>query len=230
MQKTWVFPTKGFVKVNVHAFTLPEPYPNGNDSCIRIMIRDHKGTIIVMVYGTIRNLTERANELWAILAGLKMAFLEGEEKVELESDNAGAVKEWEEWMWDYDRNHENVIQQLNQRKTDPNLSLVVRAVEPSQNALARYLAHMGSLQRTRLVIIRRLFGEVKELWSLDMGLGTTKGNFEAMSEEEYENWLWEDEEEEDQEAGVIEITDDEDEEAVAMLMDGVGQPGMGGRQ
>ncbi|WOG92490.1 hypothetical protein DCAR_0311759 [Daucus carota subsp. sativus] len=183
-----------------------------------------------MVSGTIRNLTERANELWALLAGLKMAFLEGEEKVELESDNAGAVKEWEQWMWDYDRNHENVIQQLNQRKTDPNLSLVVRSMEPSQNALARYLAHMGSLQRTRLVIIRRLFGEVKELWSLDMGLGTTKGNFEAMSEEEYENWLWEDEEEEDQEAGIIEIIDDEDEEAVAMLMDGVGQPGMGGRQ
>ncbi|WOH08711.1 hypothetical protein DCAR_0728158 [Daucus carota subsp. sativus] len=51
-----------------------------------------------------------------------------------------------------------------------------------------------------------------------------------MSEEEYENWLWEDEEEEDQEAGIIEITDDEDEEAVSMLMDGVGQPGMGGRQ
>ncbi|KAL1808734.1 hypothetical protein ACET3Z_025724 [Daucus carota] len=89
---------------------------------------------------------------------------------------------------------------------------------------------MGSLQRTRLVIIKRLFGKVKELWSLDMGLGTTKGNFEAMSEEEYENWLWEDEEEEDQEAGIIEITDDEDEEAVSMLMDGVGQPGMGGRQ
>ncbi|KAL1807391.1 hypothetical protein ACET3Z_024381 [Daucus carota] len=80
---------------------------------------------------------------------------------------------------------------------DPNLSPVVRAVEPSQNALARYLAQMGSLQRSRLVIIRRLFGEVKELWMLDMGLGTSKGNFDTMSEEEYESWLWADDEEEE---------------------------------
>ena len=187
MQKSWTFPAKGFVKVNVHTFTLPEPYPNGNDSGIGIVVRDHKGTIIVMVSGTIRNLTEMANALWALLVGLKMAFLEGEEKVELESDNPEAIKEWEEWKWFHDPNHANVIQQLNQRKSDPNLSLVVRAVEPSQNALARYLAQMGSLQRSRLVIVRRLFGEVKELWMLDMGLGTSKGNFDTMSEEEYEN-------------------------------------------
>ena len=42
--------------------------------------------------------------------------------------------------------------------------------------------------------------------------------------------MWEDDLEEDQEARVIKITDVEDEEAVAMLMDGVGQPEMGGRQ
>lgn len=131
MQKTWVFPAKGFVKVNVHAFTLPEAYPNDNDSGIGIVIRDHKGTIIVMVSGTIRNLTERTNELWALLVGIKMVFLEGEEKVELELDNHEAIKDWENWKWFTDPNHENVVYQLNQRKSDPNLSLVVRPVEAS---------------------------------------------------------------------------------------------------
>ena len=58
-------------------------------------MRDHKGTIIVMVSGTIRYLTERANELWALLVGLKMAFQENEDKVELESDNHEAIKECE---------------------------------------------------------------------------------------------------------------------------------------
>ena len=53
---------------------------------------------------------------------------------------------------------------------------------------------------------------------LDMGLGTSKGNFDTMSEEEYESWLWADDEEEEQDDGIIEITDDENEEAVAMLM------------
>lgn len=109
MQKYWVIPAKGYVKVNVHALTLPEPYPNGNDSGIGIMVRDHEVTIILMVSGTIRNLTERANELWALLVGLKMAFVENEDKVELEPDNHAAIKEWDEWMWYYEPNHENVI-------------------------------------------------------------------------------------------------------------------------
>ncbi|KAL1834248.1 hypothetical protein ACET3Z_003899 [Daucus carota] len=118
--------------------------------------------------------------------------------------------------------------QLNQRKSDPNLTLVVRAIDESQNALARYLAHVGSQQRTRLMVIRRLFGQVKELWSLDMGLGTCHGEFQAMSEEEYENWLWEDEEmEEDNNVEVVEVSDDDSEE-VDMLLNGVGQPGFGG--
>ncbi|KAL1827968.1 hypothetical protein ACET3Z_006380 [Daucus carota] len=50
-------------------------------------------------------------------------------------------------------------------------------------------AEIGSMHRIRLVVIRRLFGKVKELWMLDMGLGTNKGNFEALSEDEYEDWL-----------------------------------------
>lgn len=192
MVKSWVGPLKGFAKVNVHAFTLDHPMPNGNDSGIGIVVRDRKGTIIKMYSGTIRDLTKRGNELWVMLIGLKGAFLEDEHMVELEeleSDNKEAVKEWEEWKWYSDPNHENVIQQLNQRKSDPNLTLVVRAVKESQNALARYLAHVGSQQRTRLVVICRLFVQVKELWSLDMGLGTCQGKFETMSKDEYEDWL-----------------------------------------
>ncbi|KAL1831849.1 hypothetical protein ACET3Z_001500 [Daucus carota] len=149
-----------------------------------------------MYSGTIRDLTKRGNELWAMLIGLKGAFLEDEHLVELESDNKDAVKEWEEWKWNPEPNHANVIQQLNQRKSDPNLTLVVRAIDESQNALARYLA---------------------------------QGDFEAMSEEEYEYWLWEDEEmEENNDVEVVEVSDDDSEE-VDMLLHGVGQPGFGGR-
>ncbi|WOH15396.1 hypothetical protein DCAR_0934934 [Daucus carota subsp. sativus] len=63
-----------------------------------------------------------------------------------------------------------------------------------------------------------------------MGLGTTKGDFEALSEWEYEDWLWASDEEEVQGEGVIEITDDEDEvEDASGLVVGSDQPGMGGR-
>ncbi|KAL1811943.1 hypothetical protein ACET3Z_022008 [Daucus carota] len=96
MEKSWKFPAQGFIKVNVHAFTLDVALPNGNDSGIGIVLRDRKGTIIKMYYGTIRNLTMRANELWALLVGLKGAFIEQENMVELETDNGEAVKEWED--------------------------------------------------------------------------------------------------------------------------------------
>lgn len=176
MVKSWVWPLKGFIKVNVHAFTLEHPMPNGNDSGIVIVLRDRKGTIIKMYLGTIRDSTKRGNELWAMLIGLKGDFLEDEHMVKLESDNKDAVKEWEEWKWNPEPNHANVIQQLNQRKSDPNLNLVVRAIDESQNALARYLVHVGSQQRTRLVVIRRLFGQVKEQWSLTWGWALARGS------------------------------------------------------
>ncbi|KAL1825038.1 hypothetical protein ACET3Z_011816 [Daucus carota] len=103
-------------------------------------------------------------------------------------------------------NHENVIQQLNQRKSDPNLTLIVHPVEASQNALECYLAEIGPLQRHRL------------------------GDFEALSEGEYEDWLWASDKEDVQGEGVIEITDDEDEvQDASGLVAGADQPGMGGR-
>ena len=50
-----------------------------------------------------------------------------------------------------------------------------------------------------------------------------------MSEEEYEDWLWEDEElEEDNNVEVVEVSDDDSEE-VDMLLNEVGQPGFGNR-
>ena len=62
------------------------------------MLRDHRGTIIKMYSRRIRNLIRRAKELWAMLIGLKGAFLNDETQVEFESDNKKAVKEWDEWM------------------------------------------------------------------------------------------------------------------------------------
>lgn len=46
-----------------------------------------------------------------------------------------------------------------------------------------------------------------------------------MSDDEYEDWLWEDEEMV-QDMEVLEVLDDDSEEANILIM-GVGQPGMG---
>lgn len=62
MKKAWLYPEKGFVKVNVHAFTLAQYLPNGNDSGMNIVFRDSRGIILKMYCGTITNITPQANE------------------------------------------------------------------------------------------------------------------------------------------------------------------------
>lgn len=63
MERGWTFPPTNFVKVNVHVVTLGERLPNGNDSGLGVVIRDHKGVILKMYSGSIRNPTKMGNEL-----------------------------------------------------------------------------------------------------------------------------------------------------------------------
>lgn len=110
----------------MHAFTLDIPCLMKMIQASGVVLRDDHGTIIKMYSGTIRNLTRRANDLWEMLVGLKAAFLEDQNRVELASDNKDVVEECKDWKWFIDPNYANLIQQLEQRKGDPNLKLVVR--------------------------------------------------------------------------------------------------------
>lgn len=54
--------------------------------------------------------------------------MDQEDMVELETDNHDGIKEWEDCKWFLDPNHSRIIQQLEQRKNDPNLTLRVKVV------------------------------------------------------------------------------------------------------
>lgn len=112
------------------------------------------------------------------------------------------------------KNHARIIQQFEQWKNDLNLSLHIQVVKENWDRLAYYLAHDGVVNMIHLVIFRRLSGRVKEHWMVDMGLGACHGGFEAMSENEYEDMLLEEEEETNMEADVMEISDEGDEDDV----------------
>lgn len=96
MKKWWTWPPTNYFKVNVHALTLDARLPNGNDSGIGVVIRDHLGTIVKMYSGTIRNRTRRCNELWSLVVGLRGAFPEEENLVILETENLDIIKELED--------------------------------------------------------------------------------------------------------------------------------------
>lgn len=63
MEKGWTWPPTNYVKVNLHVFFLTYILPNGNDSDIEVVIKDHRGTIVKMYIITIRNRTKNDNEL-----------------------------------------------------------------------------------------------------------------------------------------------------------------------
>ncbi|KAK1396977.1 hypothetical protein POM88_006840 [Heracleum sosnowskyi] len=71
MERRWTFPKKHFVKVNTHVVNYPNRLPNGNTMGLGVVIRDHRGVVVMMVSGTIRGLTVIDSELWALLIGLR---------------------------------------------------------------------------------------------------------------------------------------------------------------
>lgn len=174
-----------------------------------------EGHILAMITGTLGHINERANELWALLLGLRLAHVIRENVVELETESADALQEWADWRWFIDPRHPRVIQQLIQRSRDPNLLLRRRRIMESQNRLARYLAEHGAATRTRAVRVYGTFGRVSELWHLDMGLGFIGGQFMVIDEDEYlaqqqqeEEWMVEDEDggsSDEEEAVLLEI-------------------------
>lgn len=115
------------------------------------MIRDEEGHILTMITRTLGHINQRANELWALLLGLQLAHKFRENAVELETESVDALREWTDWRWFMDHRHSNVIQQLNQRLSDPNLLLRRRTAVESKNRLARYLAEDGATTKTRAV-------------------------------------------------------------------------------
>lgn len=126
MEKTWSFSKKGFIKVY-------------DTKKVRgVVLRDHRGTIIKMYSGTIRNLTPRDLKLCSMLMGLRGFFFERVCKIELEIDRQEALNEWDKWHWFLDPNHASHIQQLELGKKDFNLFLVTRVVKPSEKRLAHF--------------------------------------------------------------------------------------------
>ncbi|WOH11180.1 hypothetical protein DCAR_0830659 [Daucus carota subsp. sativus] len=170
----------------MHAVFFNPPLPNGNTTGIGVVVRDEDGVIVAMISGTMGHINPRANELWSFMLGFQLAFKLRRRRIELETEAAEALREWDDWRWFVDPRHTSLVPQLNRRVRLGRLVLRKRTVDASQNALARYLAEDGAATRFAPVRIYEPFGRVSELWHLDMGLGLVAGNFMVVDEEDYE--------------------------------------------
>lgn len=124
-------------------------------------------------------------QLWSTLIGMRCAYYQNIHNIELETESFDAVREWDDWCWHHDPNNERLIQQLEQRKKDKRLNLKVNVISETQNAMARFLATDGAQNRNRLVVFKRPFGRISELWHLDLGLGRLDDDFGLIDEEDY---------------------------------------------
>lgn len=181
----WIMPNKGVIKCNVHGFFSEEPMENGNHSGIGVIFRNSKGMILRMVDGSLSIEDRLNNEYHDLVEGMKEAHYKDYTYIVLDTDHQDAY-----WNW-YDSSvlgrppeHEFVMQQLNQRKAENNFRTEIRLVDPEDNMLAAYLARHDAETWKQMVVIREIFGRVREIWMEDMGLGWAEDRFRVVYEEE----------------------------------------------
>ncbi|KAK1390607.1 hypothetical protein POM88_018785 [Heracleum sosnowskyi] len=169
---TWEMPRRGAIKINVHGFFSENQLVS-------------RGTILRMMGGSL-GINERGNnELYAYLEGLKRAYVEDYPTVILETDHVQTYWEWKNSTIEGGTTeHAYILRQLNTRRRDNNFVLDVRLTDPGDNELATYLAEYGASRWNQMVVIKRPFGRVYELWSKDMGLGPVGPQFRAVHEED----------------------------------------------
>lgn len=125
----WRMPDRGTVKINVHGCFFVEALPNGNVSGIGVVIRNNKGRILRMLSGSLEIRNRRENEFYAMLEGCKRAYVEDWLYYTLESDHFESYWEWRHSALEGALpKHAYVVQQLNQRREDPNFHMDVNNV------------------------------------------------------------------------------------------------------
>ena len=136
----WVMPRRGKVKINVHGHFFAAALPNGNVSGIGVVVRNSRGKILRMLSGSLGIEHRRNNEYQAMLEGCKCAFLENWEHFVLESDHFDSFWEWRNsHLEGVHPEHQFLVQQLNQRKADPNFDMEISLCDHDADALAEYL-------------------------------------------------------------------------------------------
>lgn len=77
MNRVWLPPPFGFVKINIFVAEPEALLVNGNPNSVGIIIRDHNGFFVWGVIGPVKDLTIFQVQLWSIHLGLKEAYSRG---------------------------------------------------------------------------------------------------------------------------------------------------------
>lgn len=128
------------------------------------------------------------NEYSALFECLKEAYYTDYKNMILETDHVEDYWNWYNFsVFGGPPEYASVMQQLNQQKADKNFKIHVRLVDEDDDALTAYLARYGAKNWKQMLAIREMFGRVRELWMLDMGLRSDEDMFQVDYEEELDH-------------------------------------------
>ena len=103
-----------------------------------------------MLSGSLEIQNRRVNEYHAMMEGCKCAFVEDWEYFIHESDHFESFWEWRNSSLEgVHPDHQYIVQQLNQRRADPNFDMEISLCDHNANALVEYLAGVLVILRLR---------------------------------------------------------------------------------
>lgn len=173
----WVPPPPGALKINVHGITVAMPLPNGNESGIGAVYRDAVGSLKHITLGVIPGLSVLGNQMWALYAPLKRAFLEGYRNIRIETDNYEAYKVVRNFNIGAPASVYDIAKQIDILIHDKRWLCKVAYIFPVRNRAARFAAKLGMEAADRLYTLDRPVGGIEELLEWDMGLGLNHPDF-----------------------------------------------------
>lgn len=132
----WIPPPNGVLKINVHGESFPTPLPNGKTNGIGVVLRTSAGNLVNYIACTIPNLTTMANQLWAILVGLRRTYIEQAKYIILETDNLEAFGSVQFAHLNQHPEHADLIQQIIVRICDPTWICSLRFMYSQRNMVA----------------------------------------------------------------------------------------------
>lgn len=170
MAHHWIPPPPGTLKINVHAINSIAPAENGRTQGIGAVMRNSVGDLKHITLGVINNLTPLGNQLWALYAPLRRAFLLGYRDIILETDNHEAFMVMKNFATGAPPAVFDLANQIDTLLRDRRWFCMLAYVYPPRNRVSKFAARLGMETGCRLLTFHKPVGGIEELLDWEMGL------------------------------------------------------------
>lgn len=147
----------------MHAVNSHIPAENGRSQGIGAVIRNSVGELKHLTLGVINNLSSLGNQLWAIYAPLRTAFLLGYGGIVFKTYNHEAFTVIKNFIMAAPHVVFDLANQIDILLRDRRWFCMLANVYPSRNRVSRFIVRLGMETDCRLLTFSRPVGGIEEL-------------------------------------------------------------------